>query len=338
LVITRIEATARGPYARSTPNDAASAAEEIREKEDTMSLNLSRRKNARDPQPAPTVAQVQRCLNQKGSRLNVDGDFGPLTEAAVKQFQRRTGLEVDGVVGPKTWASLSNSIVPAPPTGRRGETIAALAYKIVTGGYHGGGHPAYVFGAENKLFHPELVTRTDCSELVQVVVSYLTGRAWIDGSWAQYAGSRHISVAEAIRMSGALLFIARSGQRPHHVAISLADGRTAEARSRNSSPQVGVFRAQGRFNLAGLVPGFTYGSTRSAVLALTASEAERSPVTVEEAEPVELLPDEDLNIPAPIESGGIPVITSAIWTLQPTSWRITLTFLLLHLEEELRHL
>ena len=103
-----------------------------------MPLNLSRRKNARDPQPAPTVAQVQRCLNQKGSRLDVDGDFGPLTEAAVKQFQRRTGREVDGVVGPKTWAALSNAVVPAPPTGRRGQAIAALAYKIVTGGIRTG--------------------------------------------------------------------------------------------------------------------------------------------------------------------------------------------------------
>ncbi|WP_338785140.1 protein kinase [Streptomyces sp. DG1A-41] len=36
----------------------------------------------------------------------VDGDFGPLTHGAVVTFQKRTGLDADGIVGPTTWSAL----------------------------------------------------------------------------------------------------------------------------------------------------------------------------------------------------------------------------------------
>ena len=37
----------------------------------------------------------------------LDGDFGALTEAAVRNFKSERGLMDDGVVGRKTWAKLS---------------------------------------------------------------------------------------------------------------------------------------------------------------------------------------------------------------------------------------
>jgi murein L,D-transpeptidase YcbB/YkuD len=40
--------------------------------------------------------------------LAKDGQFGTLTTNAVKDFQRKKGLSVDGIVGPQTWHALGN--------------------------------------------------------------------------------------------------------------------------------------------------------------------------------------------------------------------------------------
>ena len=55
------------------------------------------------------VKRVQWFLNY-GSKagLAIDGDFGPLTDKAVRRYQAAHHLQVDGQVGPKTWASLEN--------------------------------------------------------------------------------------------------------------------------------------------------------------------------------------------------------------------------------------
>lgn len=53
------------------------------------------------------VRALQILLNGHGfSCGNVDGSFGPKVDAAVRKFQSKTGLVVDGSVGPKTWAEL----------------------------------------------------------------------------------------------------------------------------------------------------------------------------------------------------------------------------------------
>lgn len=55
----------------------------------------------------PGVAmELQRALNAKGFPLKVDGDFGPRTDAAVRQFQLVSKLTTDGIVGEKTWQAL----------------------------------------------------------------------------------------------------------------------------------------------------------------------------------------------------------------------------------------
>ncbi len=53
------------------------------------------------------VKKLQEALNKNGYSLEVDGKFGPKTQAAVKSYQKKKGLKVDGVVGEKTWGSLN---------------------------------------------------------------------------------------------------------------------------------------------------------------------------------------------------------------------------------------
>jgi hypothetical protein len=52
------------------------------------------------------VQQLQKALNAKGAKLVADGDFGDVTEAAVRDFQLRVGLVDDGVAGDKTQLAL----------------------------------------------------------------------------------------------------------------------------------------------------------------------------------------------------------------------------------------
>lgn len=56
------------------------------------------------------VSDLQRKLKTSyplyGKHLVVDGQFGAKTTVAVKEFQRRSGLTADGIVGPNTWRKL----------------------------------------------------------------------------------------------------------------------------------------------------------------------------------------------------------------------------------------
>lgn len=55
------------------------------------------------------VTRLQRLLRQHDlfpEPAKIDGDFGEITEAAVKAFQEFSDLEPDGIVGPLTWQAL----------------------------------------------------------------------------------------------------------------------------------------------------------------------------------------------------------------------------------------
>lgn len=54
----------------------------------------------------PWVELLQNALTLRGIPVQIDGVFGDETDLAVRTFQARVGIEVDGVVGVITWGEL----------------------------------------------------------------------------------------------------------------------------------------------------------------------------------------------------------------------------------------
>ena len=62
-----------------------------------------------------SVLAVQQAILQAQVRVLKDGEFGPFTERGVKIYQQKSGLVVDGIVGPQTWDKLVRSRLESLP-------------------------------------------------------------------------------------------------------------------------------------------------------------------------------------------------------------------------------
>jgi peptidoglycan hydrolase-like protein with peptidoglycan-binding domain len=98
------------------------------------------------------VRPLQQLLRARGHRVDVDGIFGPGTEAAVKTFQRNNGLGADGIVGPRTWPKL----VVRVKRGSRGDAVRGVQEVVKFHDLSDGEGPGVridgIFGARTDTF------------------------------------------------------------------------------------------------------------------------------------------------------------------------------------------
>lgn len=200
--------------------------------------------SAWDPWSAWSFWQITAKAVMPGIRTNtVDAN---LFNGTVSELRRLARLEAGSV-----------TLEPLP-------TADALCQKLLSQA-----DDRYIFGHEVRLTDPN-PSAFDCSELIEWGCAQLAVEPTMpDGSWMQ---ARHVKAARllmpvdtAIATRGALLFRFSAdpftGGRPEHahVAMSLGDGRTIEAR--DTAHGVGVFPALDRgWTHAGRIPGLDYGA------------------------------------------------------------------------------
>ena len=75
----------------------------------------------------PAVRAFQHRLNRaiRLPPIGEDGDFGRLTEARTKAFQKKYGLQPDGIAGPATQATLAANFVPDDAKTKRAIVVSA---------------------------------------------------------------------------------------------------------------------------------------------------------------------------------------------------------------------
>ncbi len=95
------------------------------------------------------VRKIQEWLGLNGAATTVDGDFGSATDAAVKVFQKKTGIAVTGKVNTATWEALIAPLTRAlaAPVSSANMTLPAMTLAVAK--QHLAQHPMEV-GGDNR--------------------------------------------------------------------------------------------------------------------------------------------------------------------------------------------
>lgn len=81
-------------------------AEETTEEENTVTITMTMLGKGDEGEQVKTVQRILFAMGYDLGSYGVDGDFGGKTDAAVRAFQKKHKLDVDGIVGNDTWNKL----------------------------------------------------------------------------------------------------------------------------------------------------------------------------------------------------------------------------------------
>jgi peptidoglycan hydrolase-like protein with peptidoglycan-binding domain len=87
----------------------------------------------------PDVTTLQYLLRCAGGAISADGVFGPATESAVEDFQRRASPSADGIVGERTWTKLTDGVTVGSTVrlGSTGECVRGAQNELLKHHYFG---------------------------------------------------------------------------------------------------------------------------------------------------------------------------------------------------------
>ncbi|MCE5285989.1 MAG: NlpC/P60 family protein [Pelosinus sp.] len=163
----------------------------------------------------PEVVVLQERLTGLGYNVgSTDGNFGALTEAAVKTVQAVNGLEADGIVGSATW-ELLRSANKAPS-----RSLTTSAAQILRTAQQFIGVP-YVWGGTSP-------NGFDCSGFTQYVFG-LNGISLPRTADIQYEAGIPVRAEEL--KPGDLVFFSTYEPGPSHDGIYLGNGKFINATS-----------------------------------------------------------------------------------------------------------
>ena len=199
------------------------------------------------------VREMQTRLNVHGVACDVDGIFGPATDAAVKIFQRAKGLVVDGICGAKTWAALDaepeTQPVPEPSDlalglvqhcyahigdiyvwGSNGQTEISAGWIRRMDTSESNAQRSIQFWEQQKAVGLTELAAYDCSGLISRYLQdngIVSSKRNCDHLWAMCT-----PVTRAELCPGDLLF-RRKGADAYHVGVYVGRGRVIEAKGRD---------------------------------------------------------------------------------------------------------
>lgn len=162
------------------------------------------------------VVAIQTQLNALGyNGGSPDGDFGSITTAAVKAFQKDRGLEADGIIGSESYRALMGRDIPVSRDGS-----SSVARRIIQTSLHYQGVP-YRFGGTSP-------AGFDCSGYTRYVFSQV-GIYLPRAADEQYEVGRPVSY-ENLR-SGDLVYFTTYDYGASHVGIYLGNDQFISATS-----------------------------------------------------------------------------------------------------------